>query len=69
MPYVLTIVLGFCGNTLGAGSVPAPNTDCSMVCSGDQFEYCGAGNRLSLYSLTGSSSSSAGQSSAGETTT
>ncbi len=29
-----------------------PLGDCNMVCSGDQYEYCGAGNRLELYSTT-----------------
>jgi hypothetical protein len=40
---------GYCGNTINAGSVPAALTDCSFICPGDQYEYCGAGNRLEMY--------------------
>ncbi|KAK3383119.1 glyoxal oxidase-like protein [Lasiosphaeria ovina] len=39
----------YCGNTFNAGSVAAPATDCSFLCMGNAFEYCGAGNRLSVY--------------------
>ena len=46
----------FCGNTLGAGSSPTAQSDCSMTCAGNAFEYCGAGNRLELYRLTSPSS-------------
>ncbi|KAL1837323.1 hypothetical protein VTJ49DRAFT_3994 [Mycothermus thermophilus] len=42
----------YCGNSLAAGSVEAPLSDCNMPCAGDQFEYCGAGNRLELYRLS-----------------
>ncbi|KAK4452274.1 putative fungistatic metabolite [Podospora aff. communis PSN243] len=42
----------FCGNALAAGSVAAPESDCSMICAGNPFQYCGAGNRLELYKLT-----------------
>jgi len=52
----------YCGTLLNSGSTIAPDTDCSFVCPGSKFEYCGAGNRLSLYSKSavgwGSSSSS-----------
>jgi hypothetical protein len=37
-----------------------------MVCGGDAFDYCGAGNRLQLYQLTSASSTTAA-STAGET--
>ncbi|KAL2179114.1 uncharacterized protein P884DRAFT_239711 [Thermothelomyces heterothallicus CBS 202.75] len=57
----------FCGNSLNAGSVPAPEAECDMVCAGDPFEYCGAGNRLELYRLS-SVSSTAGPSSEAATT-
>jgi hypothetical protein len=53
---------GYCGNSFGVGSIPAPNTDCSFPCAANIYEYCGAGNRLSVYMLNGtiiSSSSSA----------
>jgi len=43
----------WCGNSFGAGSAPAPDSDCSMVCTGNQYEYCGAGNRLSVYIMNG----------------
>ncbi|KAK1989374.1 WSC domain-containing protein [Colletotrichum cereale] len=39
----------YCGNFLAASSSEAPLADCAMTCSGDHFEYCGAGNRLTLY--------------------
>ncbi|CRK26406.1 hypothetical protein BN1723_013829 [Verticillium longisporum] len=41
----------FCGNTFAAGSQTAPESDCSMRCSGSPQQYCGAGNRLSVYML------------------
>ncbi|KAH8887407.1 heme peroxidase [Thozetella sp. PMI_491] len=44
----------YCGNTLASSSSQAAAGDCSMVCSGNQFEYCGAGSRLELYSTTAS---------------
>ena len=48
----------YCGNTLDATSVLAANQkDCSFTCPGDQYEYCGAGNRLDMYKLTSVSSS------------
>ncbi len=52
----------YCGNTVNPTSVLAANQqDCSFTCPGDQYEYCGAGNRLEMYKLT-SVSSSAGSS-------
>ncbi|KAL7962473.1 heme peroxidase [Trichoderma compactum] len=39
----------YCGNTLDPTSLEAPASDCNMLCSGNELEYCGAGNRLSLY--------------------
>ncbi|KAI1381716.1 putative glyoxal oxidase [Hypoxylon crocopeplum] len=45
----------YCGNKLETGSVKAPAGDCSMLCAGDQYEYCGAGNRLSVYIKNGTS--------------
>lgn len=43
---------GYCGNTLAKSSGAAPIGDCNMVCAGDASEFCGAGNRLELYSTT-----------------
>lgn len=44
----------YCGNAFNTGSVVAPggNADCNMECPGDKWEWCGAGNRLSVYGLT-----------------
>ena len=39
----------YCGNTLDASSTPASEGDCNMICAGDKYEYCGAGDRLELY--------------------
>ncbi|KAJ0324077.1 hypothetical protein Brms1b_001324 [Colletotrichum noveboracense] len=39
----------YCGNFLASSSSSAPLSDCSMTCTGNQYEYCGAGNRLTLY--------------------
>ncbi|RYP76919.1 hypothetical protein DL771_001472 [Monosporascus sp. 5C6A] len=39
----------FCGNKFEKGSVDAPDSDCSMLCAGDQWNFCGNGNRLSVY--------------------
>ncbi|KAF8860303.1 copper radical oxidase [Acephala macrosclerotiorum] len=41
----------YCGNTLDVGSVPAPLSDCSMICPGNPYQYCGNGNRLELYQI------------------
>ncbi|KAK4227293.1 WSC-domain-containing protein [Podospora fimiseda] len=40
----------YCGNTLNAGSVPAPALECNFPCPGQPSQTCGAGNRLNLYS-------------------
>ncbi|KAF4825695.1 WSC domain-containing protein [Colletotrichum siamense] len=39
----------YCGNTLGG--TKAPEADCSQHCKGDGTQFCGNGNRLSLYSI------------------
>ncbi|PNS14683.1 hypothetical protein CAC42_1705 [Sphaceloma murrayae] len=48
----------YCGNTLQTGSVLVAGTDvattgCNMVCGGNSSEYCGGPNRLNLYKLNG----------------
>ncbi|KAG7293052.1 hypothetical protein NEMBOFW57_003098 [Staphylotrichum longicolle] len=43
----------YCGDSFNAGSVAAPAADCSMTCMGAPSEYCGAGNRLSVYARDG----------------
>ncbi|RDA93476.1 hypothetical protein CP533_2647 [Ophiocordyceps camponoti-saundersi (nom. inval.)] len=42
----------YCGNSLSPSSNKAPLSDCSMPCGGNSSEYCGAGDRLELYSTT-----------------
>lgn len=49
-------MLQFCGNSLAAGSVPAPAGDCNMVCRDNGTEFCGAGNRLNIYKSSSSAS-------------
>ncbi|KAK6525361.1 hypothetical protein TWF694_005500 [Orbilia ellipsospora] len=41
----------YCGNSLGG--ISEPLTDCNMLCAADQYSYCGAGSRLSLYLAPG----------------
>jgi hypothetical protein len=57
----------FCGNSLGAGSVSATASDCSMTCNSNQTEYCGGPSRLNMYASgpIQSSSSSATPSTTG----
>ena len=43
----------YCGNSFTGGSIAAPATDCSFTCMGNAAQYCGAGNRLSVYSKDG----------------
>ncbi|KAK6582207.1 hypothetical protein PZA11_004615 [Diplocarpon coronariae] len=45
----------WCGNSFGAGSVLAPKGDaeCTKLCAGDGSQYCGNGNRLSVYIKNG----------------
>ncbi|KAH7376045.1 WSC domain-containing protein [Plectosphaerella cucumerina] len=47
----------YCGNSFGTGSTSAPASDCNMRCAGNAGQYCGAGNRLSVYSLDGAAPS------------
>jgi len=37
----------FCGNSISNGGAPAAG--CNMLCNGNSSEYCGAGNRLNVY--------------------
>ncbi|TVY18408.1 WSC domain-containing protein, partial [Lachnellula arida] len=48
----------YCADSFSAGSAIAPDGDCSMTCAGNQYEYCGAGNRLSVYVRNGTDNSS-----------
>lgn len=38
---------------MAASSTQAAASDCNMLCAGNQFEYCGAGNRLTVYVKNG----------------
>lgn len=49
----------YCGNTFHSSSAEAPAGDCNMVCGGDPSEFCGAGNRIELYSTTATRTSTA----------
>ncbi|KAK0449009.1 uncharacterized protein EV420DRAFT_787296 [Desarmillaria tabescens] len=42
----------YCGDRLVNGATLAAESDCSMSCTGNSTEACGAGNRLSVYSTT-----------------
>ncbi|KAK9426512.1 putative WSC domain-containing protein [Seiridium unicorne] len=39
----------YCGNSLASSSTNASLSDCSMPCTGNAHQYCGAGSRLELY--------------------
>lgn len=39
----------YCGNSFNAGSVETSESECNMLCAGSECTYCGAGNRLSVY--------------------
>jgi hypothetical protein len=48
----------YCGNSFNTGSVPAPASECSFTCKGAPQQFCGAGNRLSVYTIGAAQSSS-----------
>jgi hypothetical protein len=39
----------YCGNKLNAGATEVAASQCNMGCAGFACDYCGAGNRLSVY--------------------
>lgn len=41
----------YCDDVVRVGSAMVEETECSMTCSGNGSEICGAGNRLTLYTL------------------
>lgn len=55
----------YCGATIAATAAKAPDADCSMLCGGDRFAYCGGPGRLNVYGATsnGTTSSSGSTSS------
>lgn len=40
----------FCGNYLSNGAAKTMQSQCNMACAGNAGEFCGAGDRLSVYS-------------------
>jgi len=43
----------YCGNSFNPGSTLVAPGECSMTCMGASSQYCGAGNRLSVYAKEG----------------
>ncbi|KAI1170310.1 heme peroxidase [Nemania sp. FL0916] len=43
----------YCGNKVSTSSTNVTLDECNIICSGDETEYCGAGDRLELYVTTG----------------
>jgi hypothetical protein len=40
----------YCASTLAATATQLPQAQCSMLCKGNDKEFCGAGSRLNVYS-------------------
>jgi iron transport multicopper oxidase len=40
----------YCGDSTNAGAVLAPTSDCTMLCANNTLQFCGAGDRLDMYS-------------------
>ncbi|KAI9892350.1 MAG: hypothetical protein M1814_001551 [Vezdaea aestivalis] len=49
----------YCGDTVQAASTVVPKSDCNKPCAANKLQYCGAGSRLQLYSVSPTTSSSA----------
>ncbi|KAL8669506.1 MAG: hypothetical protein Q9168_005908 [Polycauliona sp. 1 TL-2023] len=43
----------YCANTIGNNAKLASDSDCMITCSGNSTQYCGGGNRLTVYGLNG----------------
>lgn len=41
----------WCGNDLAAGSIKAPEADCSMKCKGNSTQKCGGNWRLNMFTI------------------
>jgi hypothetical protein len=54
---------------MGGSALAANQGDCNFICPGNQYEYCGAGNRLEMYQLNGTLYTSSSSSSAIATAT
>lgn len=50
----------YCGPSIAVTAAKAPDADCSMLCGGDAFAYCGGPGRLNVYAgpISNSTSSS-----------
>lgn len=48
----------FCGSMIGNNARKTAESDCSMTCSGNSTQYCGAGNRLTVYGKNATSAAS-----------
>lgn len=57
----------FCGTSIATQQMSEGN--CTMVCKGDTTQFCGAGSRLSLWSINQTSVSTSSKSSAASSTT
>lgn len=42
----------YCGNQLATGSTVAPSSDCAMSCGGNNTQFCGGPNRLTVFNNT-----------------
>jgi hypothetical protein len=47
-------VCGDVADVVSAGAQFYPESECNMACTGDENYFCGAGNRISYYTWTGS---------------
>ena len=43
----------WCGNSIGMSGTKVADSDCGLLCTGNSREYCGAGNRLSVWVNSG----------------
>ncbi|KAI4181434.1 MAG: hypothetical protein L6R41_006629 [Letrouitia leprolyta] len=60
----------FCGNSFGPGATLKGDGDCGMTCSGNSTQYCGGGQRLTVYQANGTTavySSASGSATASST--
>ena len=49
--YTSLLLVG-CGDSFVVPTAAAPVTDCDMPCDGDDTEFCGGPDRLTIYTLT-----------------
>jgi hypothetical protein len=41
----------YCGNTINPGANSTASSECSMTCTGNQWEVCGGGSRLNMFQM------------------